>query len=373
MFINKLKLINFRNYDDLELKLHEKLNIFIGNNAQGKTNIIEAIYIAGFGKSFRTSKDKDLIKMDRDKTYAKIEGMRKYGNISIELKFWDKKKKEIKINGMSITKLSDILGSINVVIFSPEDLKLIKEGPSERRKFIDREISHINKKYYYNLTSYNKVLNQRNNLLKKIQYNKKYINTIDIWDEKLMEFGIEVILKRREFIGKINSLSRLMHRKITDGKEELEVKYLDNIKMDSKDKYEDIYEKYKTKLKKKLDKDIERGYTLIGPHKDDIGLYINNIDIRTFGSQGQQRTTALSLKLSEIEIAKGETGEYPILLLDDVMSELDSDRQNFLIKSLKNVQTFITTTDIPDTMVPLVKEGYIFNISMGKVTKAGGN
>ncbi len=373
MYIDNLKLINFRNYNELELKLHDKLNIFIGNNAQGKTNIIESIYLTGFGKSFRTNKDKDLIKIDRQKAYVKIQGKKRYGDISIEFRIWNNKKKEIKVNGMSITKLSDILGNINVVVFSPEDLKLIKEGPSERRRFIDREISHINKRYYHNLISYNKVLYQRNNLLKKIAYNRKYIQTIDIWDEKLMEYGIEVILKRRTFINKINSLSRLMHRKITNGKEELEVRYLDNLKLENKDDRNEIHNKYKKKLQEKLEKDIERGYTSIGPHKDDLGLYVNDRDIRIFGSQGQQRTTALSLKLSEIEIAKGETGEYPILLLDDVMSELDIDRQKLLIQSLRNVQTFITTTDIPDAMMSLVKEGYIFNISNGKVTKAGGN
>jgi DNA replication and repair protein RecF len=369
VFISRLKLNNFRNYDKLEIELHDKLNIFIGNNAQGKTNILESIYLTGFGKSFRTNKDKDLIKLGREIASVKVVGEKRYGDISIEIRLWNNKKKEIKTNGISLSKLSEILGNVNIVIFSPEDLKLVKEGPSERRRFIDREISHINKKYYHDIMSYNRVLYQRNNLLKKINYNKKLIKTVDIWNEKLAEFGTEVMLKRREFIKKINSLSRLMHRKITDGRENLEVRYISNIKIDEKDKYEEIYERFKTKLEKGQEKDIERGYTIAGPHKDDLGLYINEVDIRTFGSQGQQRTTALSLKLSEIEIVKGEIGEYPILLLDDVMSELDINRQKFLIKSLRNVQTFITITEIPKLMVPLVKEGYIFKISNGNVTK----
>ncbi|WIF95882.1 DNA replication/repair protein RecF [Caminicella sporogenes] len=369
MFISRIRLKNFRNYDDLDIKLNDRLNIFVGNNAQGKTNILESIYLSGFGKSFRTNKDRDIIKMDKDMAYIKIEGQKRYGDISIEMRFWKNRKKEIKVNSLSLIKLSDILGNLNIVIFSPEDLKLIKEGPSERRKFIDREICQINKRYCHSLISYNRVLYQRNNLLKKIKYDRKLINTIDIWNEELVKFGIEVILKRREFINRISSLSRLMHRKITDGKENLEVKYLSNIGIKNKDGFNEIYKNFIEKIEKNIEKDIDRGFTGVGPHKDDLGLYVNNIDIRNFGSQGQQRTVALSLKLSELEISKAEIGEYPILLLDDVMSELDINRQKFLIKSLKNVQTFITITEISEIMIPLVQEGFIFEISNGKVKK----
>jgi len=365
VFINKLKLINFRNYSNLDIKLHDKLNIFIGNNAQGKTNILESIYLTGFGKSFRTTKDKELIKVNNDMAYVKVEGKKRYSEVSIELRLWNNKKKEIKTNGISLTKLSELLGNIYMVIFSPEDLKLIKGGPSERRRFIDREISHINKKYYYDIMSYNRVLFQRNNLLKNIAYNRNLLKTIDIWNDKLVEYGIGVILKRREFTNRLNALSRLMHRKITDGRENLEIKYLSNIDINNKSSSDEVYKNFKEKLEKKIEIDIKRGFTTVGPHKDDLGIYINDKDIRVFGSQGQQRTAALSLKLSEIEIIKGEVGEYPILLLDDVMSELDINRQNFLIKGLKNVQTFITITEIPESMVPLVKEGSIFNISCG--------
>lgn len=369
MFISKLKLINFRNYGSLDIILHDKLNIFIGNNAQGKTNILESLYVAGFGKSFRTNKDKELIRMNKNMAYIKAEGKKRYGEVSIELRLWNNRNKEIKTNGISLTKLSELLGNINVVIFSPEDLKLIKGGPSERRRFIDREISHVNKSYYYNIMSYNKVLVQRNNLLKNIAYNKKLLKTIDIWNEKLIEYGTQVILKRIEFTKKLGVLSRLMHRSITEGKEDLEIKYLSNIKIDKKFKNEEISESFRTKLEKKIDNDIKRGFTTVGPHKDDLGIYIDDNDIRVFGSQGQQRTAALSLKLSEIEIIKGEVGEYPILLLDDVMSELDINRQKFLIKSLRNVQTFITITEVPELMIPLVKEGSIFKISKGNIVK----
>ncbi|WP_432662105.1 DNA replication/repair protein RecF [Wukongibacter baidiensis] len=369
MFISKLKIVNFRNYSSLDINLHEKLNIFIGNNAQGKTNILEAIYLTGFGKSFRTNKDKELINIDSDMAYVKVEGTKRHSEVSVEFRLWNNKKKQIKTNGLSLTKLSELLGNIYIVIFSPEDLKLIKGGPSERRRFIDREISHINRKYYYDIMSYNKVLLQRNNLLKNISYNRKLLKTIDIWDEKLVEYGTGVIFKRMEFINRLNSLSRLMHRKITDGRENLEIKYLSNIDIDNKSSHDEVYKNFKKKLEKKIEIDIKRGFTTVGPHKDDLGVYIEDKDIRIFGSQGQQRTAALSLKLSEIEIIKGEVGEYPILLLDDVMSELDINRQNFLIKSLKNVQTFITITEIPELMIPIVNEGNIFKISNGNIIK----
>jgi len=369
VLISKLKIVNFRNYSNLDINLHEKLNIFIGNNAQGKTNILEAIYLTGFGKSFRTSKDKELININNDMAYVKVEGIKRHSDVSVEFRLWNNKKKQIKTNGISLTKLSELLGNIYIVIFSPEDLKLIKGGPSERRRFIDREISHINKKYYYDIMSYNKVLLQRNNLLKNISYNRNLLKTIDIWDEKLVEYGTGVIFKRMEFINRLNSLSRLMHRKITDGRENLEIKYLSNIDIDNKSKHDEVYKNFKNKLEKKVEIDIKRGFTTVGPHKDDLGVYIEDKDIRIFGSQGQQRTAALSLKLSEIEIIKGEVGEYPILLLDDVMSELDINRQNFLIKSLKNVQTFITITEIPESMFPIVKEGNIFKISGGNIIK----
>ncbi|WP_459195599.1 DNA replication/repair protein RecF [Wukongibacter baidiensis] len=364
-----MKIVNFRNYSSLDINLHEKLNIFIGNNAQGKTNILEAIYLTGFGKSFRTNKDKELINIDSDMAYVKVEGTKRHSEVSVEFRLWNNKKKQIKTNGLSLTKLSELLGNIYIVIFSPEDLKLIKGGPSERRRFIDREISHINRKYYYDIMSYNKVLLQRNNLLKNISYNRKLLKTIDIWDEKLVEYGTGVIFKRMEFINRLNSLSRLMHRKITDGRENLEIKYLSNIDIDNKSSHDEVYKNFKKKLEKKIEIDIKRGFTTVGPHKDDLGVYIEDKDIRIFGSQGQQRTAALSLKLSEIEIIKGEVGEYPILLLDDVMSELDINRQNFLIKSLKNVQTFITITEIPELMIPIVNEGNIFKISNGNIIK----
>jgi DNA replication and repair protein RecF len=344
VYLKKLKLINFRNYHQLDLKLHPKMNVFIGDNAQGKTNILEAIYMTGTGKSFRTSKEREIIKMDKDKAYIHVEGEKKYTGISVEIKLEENKKKQMKVNGITLTKTADLLSNVHVIVFSPEDLKLVKEGPMERRKFMDIEISNMKPRYYHHLSQYNRVLIQRNNLLKKISHDRKYMATLDIWDEKLVELGTSIIKERIKFILRLNTLSRLLHRKITDNKENLEIKYISSIKeVQDEAKIQDYFHR---DLKKALIVDIQRGTTTVGPHRDDLGVFVNGIDIRIFGSQGQQRTSALALKLAEIELMKAETGEYPILLLDDVMSELDVKRQAFLVKSLRDIQTFITTTDL---------------------------
>lgn len=368
MYLTKLKLINFRNYKELQLNFHPKVNVFIGNNAQGKTNILEAIYLTGTGKSFRTNKDRDLIKFDKKQAYIKLDGEKKYSDMVVELKLEENKKKQIKVNGITLTKNAEILNNVYVVIFSPEDLKLIKEGPSERRRFIDNEISQIKPKYYYHLSQYHRVLLQRNNLLKKIHYDKKYMPTLDVWNEKLVEFGTKIMEEREQFIKRISALSRLIHRKITESKENLEVKYISSIPV--KNNYHETAENFKSKLSESLSIDINRKSTTLGPHRDDLGVYINNIDIRSFGSQGQQRTSALSLKLAEIELVKAETSEYPILLLDDVMSELDIHRQRFLIKSLRDIQTFITTTEINSLNELDLKQEHMFYVENATVRQS---
>lgn len=365
MYLENLKLINFRNYNNLSLNFHPKLNVFVGDNAQGKTNILESIYLTSAGKSFRTNKDRELIKFDKEQSYIKVEGKKRYTDIIVELKLDINKKKQIKVNGVTLTKNAEILNHVYVVIFSPEDLKLIKEGPSERRKFIDNEISQIKPSYFYHLTQYQKVLIQRNNLLKKLNYNKKYMDTLDIWDEKLVELGTRLIQEREKFIKRMMPLSRLIHRKITENKENLEVKYVSSVGF--KSSLEETKESFKCKLKESLEIDLQRGNTAIGPHRDDLGVFVNGIDIRSFGSQGQQRTSALSLKLAEIELIKAETSEYPILLLDDVMSELDINRQKFLITALRDVQIFITTTEMYNLNELNVDKEYIFHVKNATV------
>lgn len=368
MIVEELKVVNYRNYEELQLQFHPKLNIFVGENAQGKTNILEAIYVAAIGKSFRNNKEQELIKIFMQNAYIKVKVTKITDKITIELMLSKQNNKKIKVNKLPLTKYADLLGNLNVVLFSPEDLKLIKEGPNERRKFINNEISQMIPKYYYTLNQYHKILQQRNKILKDYK-DKKF--DLDIWDHQLIENGSWLIFYRRNFVKKISILSRLMHRRITEGLENLEVTYDSNIKVKEKDTIEDIKEKFYKELKALNEIEKKRGLTLVGPHRDDLSFKINGLDIKNYGSQGQQRTAVLSLKLSELELVKSEVGEYPVLLLDDVMSELDLKRQNYLIKNLKNIQTFITTTSmdaLKDTLnLKENEEGKVFAVSKGEV------
>ncbi|HKL11432.1 MAG TPA: DNA replication/repair protein RecF [Clostridia bacterium] len=368
MYINSLNLVNFRNYSSLSIEFDNKINVFYGMNAQGKTNIIESLYVGGFGKSFRTANDRDLVSMGENNAALGIKYFCRERKQKIDLRWNNKGKKEIKINGSRIEKLSDILGNLNVVIFSPEDLKLVKEGPSERRRFMNREISHISPNYYHHLSQYNRILTQRNNLLKQGKYMKVPMDLLDVWDEQLAEEGSIIMERRSVFIKRLNTISRLKHRKITENKENIEVLYKRNIANEENENKETIKEIFRNSIKKKRKQDFERGYTTCGPHKDDLSISINGIDVRNFGSQGQQRTAVLSLKLSEIDIVKAETGEFPILLLDDVMSELDEKRQKELIGSLKGVQVFTTMTEIPELLKEDIKDGKIFYVEKGNVS-----
>jgi len=368
VYINSLNLVNFRNYSSLSIEFDNKINIFYGMNAQGKTNIIESLYVGGFGKSFRTSNDRDMVSMGEKNAALGIRyfcGERKQ---KIDLRWNERGKKEIKVNGTSLEKLSDILGNLNVVIFSPEDLKMVKEGPSERRRFMNREISHISPNYYHHLSQYNRILIQRNNLLKRGKYTNVPVDLLDVWDEQLADEGSIIMERRSFFIKRLNTISRLKHRKITENKENIEVLYKKNIGNEENANKERIKNIFREKLKKTRSRDFERGHTSCGPHKDDLEISINGIDVRNFGSQGQQRTAVLSLKLSEIDIVKAETGEFPILLLDDVMSELDEKRQKELIGSLKDVQIFATMTEIPEILKEDIKDGKIFYVEKGNVS-----
>lgn len=344
MIIEEVKGINFRNYEQFQIQIHPKLNIFVGENAQGKTNILEAIYLCAIGKSFRTNKEQEMINIIKDQSYVKVKVNKKDNmNTDIEIMLDIEKKKKIKVNKIPLIKVGELLGNLNVVLFSPEDLKIIKEGPKERRKYLDNEISQIMPKYYYTLNQYNKILQQRNQLLRD---NKVKNTEMEIWNDQLVNNGSWLMVYRRNFIKKIGILSKLMHRKITEGSENLEIKYKSDVEISEKDDVRDIKEKFMIKLKRLSDLEEERNITLTGPHRDDLIFKINGMDVKNFGSQGQQRTSVLSLKLAELELIKGEVGEYPVLLLDDVMSELDVKRQKYLINSLKNVQTFITTTSM---------------------------
>lgn len=342
MYIKQIYLKNFRNYEEETILLSDKLNVVIGKNAMGKTNLIESIYCCGIGKSTKTKKYKELIKWGSDYAYIKIIVQKKYREHIIEFSVDSQDKKRVKVDGIPLLKISELLGILNIVFFSPDEMKLIKESPQERRRFMDISLSQQYKSYLHALSKYNEVLAQRNKLLKE-NYKKDNIeDMLSIWDSQLIDNGVQIIQKRYQFIEKLKEFVKNIHSSITSGTENIELEYESFIKNDTADNMKIEYE---NKLKESVEKDINLQYTLYGPHRDDINIKINNIDVRKFGSQGQQRTAALSLKLAEIELFKDETKESPVLLLDDVLSELDESRRNMLMKFSASLQTIITCTD----------------------------
>lgn len=359
MHIKDIELKNFRNYENLHLKFDEKVNFIIGNNAQGKTNLLEGIFMSSIGKSFRTSKDIEMLGFGKDFFKIKVTAQKELFPTEVEILLKKEYGKFIKVDGVNIKKTSDLLENIYIVIFSPEDLKIVKDEPEKRRKFIDRELCLLKPAYYDSLTNYKKVLSQRNIYLKE-----NYIDNsvLDIWDMQLSKYGSKIISMRDEFIEKINKISKEIHGNITNGKENLRIEYDPNVKNS-----ENLEEKLYEEIKKSEYNDLRLRTTTKGPHRDDIQFFIDNINVRSFGSQGQQRTSALSLKLAELNLIKEETGESAVLLLDDVMSELDLERQEFLVKSLDNVQLFITTTEIPDKLKDMMSLGKTFEVNSGKI------
>ncbi|MCK8826833.1 DNA replication/repair protein RecF [Natroniella acetigena] len=346
MFLSQLYLKNFRNYKHQHLKFNQNLNLIVGANAQGKTNILEAIYLLGTGNSHRTNLDSELVNWNKDNFYIKGELIKKSQNYQLEVNYQGRNK-IIKINSNKLQRISDLVGYLNIVIFSPEDLSLVKGSPSRRRKFINLEVSQISSYYKHLLTEYGKILKQRNNLLKEIRDNNIPQHMLQVWEQQLIDTGSKIIKRRLEALDKLSILAKLMQRKITDGKETLLLKYDTKLEINTESSIQEIKEQFKYLLNKKREREIEHGVTKVGPHRDDISLIVNNIDIRKFGSQGQQRTTALAIKLAELEFMKAEIGEYPILLLDDVFSELDEGRRFKLLKVIQNkIQTFITTTHL---------------------------
>lgn len=361
MKITNINVKNFRNYTDLSVSFNDNINVFIGKNAQGKTNLLEAIFFCGVGTSFRSIKDKEVIKWNEEFSKIEIEVEKKYRKEKIEIIFSKTSKKTIKIDSIAVKKIGDLLGEVPVVFFSPDELKLIKESPDERRKFMNIDISQTNKKYFYNLQRYEKILANRNKFLKDTKDIELLKDCIDIWDRSLVDVAEKIIIERENFIKKLAPLAQKAHFYISNGKEDLKIQYKGFDKGKSDSYKESLYKA----LKKNLEKDFRLGYTSIGPHRDDIDIYLNNIEVKNFGSQGQQRTVSLSLKLAELEIIKEKTGDYPILLLDDVFSELDSDRRQRLLKFTTRTQCFITCTDFDKN-----DENYkIFEIKEGKIIK----
>lgn len=360
MHINSLYLKNFRNYENLSLSLSSGTNIFIGDNAQGKTNILEGIYYCSLGKSQRTNKDKELIKWDAKEAYISTYISKSRLDKKIDIKIFKEGKKGIRINSIKLNNISDLIGIFNVVTFSPEDLKIVKESPLYRRKFLDIELCKLNKKYYYNLVQYNKSLNQRNVVLKK--WNGNNSNIIEIYDKQMSKFGSYVIKERIEYIKELNEKVKKIHKNITLNTEDIEIQYLTPIK-----NYDDIEKDFLRLLTENRKKDMERRVTSLGPHRDDFLINVNNTDVRKYGSQGQQRTVVLSMKFASLEIIKDKSGEFPVLLLDDVLSELDLNRKKYILNSIKKVQTIITCTGIVDIQDYLDDHVKIFKVENGTV------
>ncbi|MCR4744186.1 MAG: DNA replication/repair protein RecF [Lachnospiraceae bacterium] len=361
MIIESLELENYRNYDSLSLKLGSRTNIFFGDNAQGKTNILEAVYVGSTTKSHKKSRDKEIIKFGKNESHIRLLLKKNEIDYKIDMHIRKNKRKTVAVNGIPIKKASELLGIAKLIFFSPEDLNIIKNGPSERRRFIDIELCQLSKNYLNSLINYNKCLEQRNKLMKDIaigNYGKSEGSTaLEVWESELIRYGLEIISEREEFIKRLNPIINKINKSITEKDEELELNYEPSVNA----------ENYEEKLKKTRNQDMRYFTTSAGPHHDDMSFLLDGIDLRKYGSQGQQRTASLSLKLSEIEIVKNLVNDDPILLLDDVLSELDSHRQNCLLAHLGKVQTLITCTGLDDFIKNRIEIDRVFNVKNGIV------
>lgn len=367
MIIRSLELENFRNYNSLAIHFDSGVNILYGDNAQGKTNILEAIYLSATTKSHKGSKDRDIVNFYEQEAHIRTYICKDELEHRVDMHLRKSKSKGIAINGQKIKKAADLLGLLNVVFFSPEDLSIIKNGPAERRHFVDMELCQLDSFYLYNLNNYNKIVNQRNKLLKDLVYNPGLKDTLSIWDSQLVSYGSKIIERRISFVKQLNEIIYEIHKKLSGEKEELEIIYEPDVTIDD----------YEKTLSMNQDRDIRLKMTATGPHRDDFSFVVRKagdaksepVDIRKFGSQGQQRTAALSLKLSEIELVKKITKDTPLLLLDDVLSELDSNRQNYLLNSIGDIQTIITCTGLEEFVNNRFEINRIFKVSNATVVQ----
>ena len=369
MKINSIRLENFRNYDKLELEFDEHRNIIVGENAQGKTNLIEAIYLTAFAKSFRTNNTGDLVKFGENLANVHINFENDEINKEISIVLRQDGKKMVKIDGKTAKKTADLLNNVVVIIFSPDDLRIIKDSPEKRRAYINRELSQIRPKYYELLRNYTDVLKQKNALLKNMNnsHNSRTFNEdmLDVYDRQLADFAYEIIRYRKEFVDMLSQDAAEIMASISNEKENLRIEYKTSCDyITATEGRELLYKQFYHNR----DKDLYAGYSTLGPHRDDIEFYINDTDAKKYGSQGQQRTIALSLKLAEIRIAKRLMGESPILLLDDVLSELDLDRQKFLVNQIDDVQLFITSAEVNDEIIGSLN-GAMLEVHEGSIIK----
>jgi DNA replication and repair protein RecF len=370
MHIEQLSLNNYRNYEELNISFENKVNVILGENAQGKTNVMESIYVLAMAKSHRTSNDKELIRWDAD--YAKIEGriQKKYGPLPMQL-IISKKGKKAKCNHIEQQKLSQYVGNMNVVMFAPEDLNLVKGSPQVRRRFIDMEIGQVSPIYLHDISQYQKILHQRNHYLKMLQIKKQTDQTVlEILTEQFIQMAVKIVKKRFEFLHLLENWALPIHKGISRGLETLKIEYKPSVDVLDTQELSKMVLSFEEKFNKVKAKEIERGTTMFGPHRDDLQFIVNDRDVQTFGSQGQQRTTALSVKLAEIELIYSEMKEYPILLLDDVLSELDDYRQSHLLNTIQGkVQTFVTTTSVDGIDHQTLKEASTFEVTSGMINR----
>ncbi|EIT86131.1 recombination protein F [Fictibacillus macauensis ZFHKF-1] len=371
MYIEELSIKNYRNYETTNVTFENKVNVFLGENAQGKTNIMEAIYVLALAKSHRTPRDKELIYWDKE--YAKIEGRvhKKNGPIRLNLVISGKGKKA-KVNSLEQRRLTDYIGALNVVMFAPEDLNLVKGSPQVRRRFIDMEIGQVNPVYLHYLSQYQKILAQRNSLLRTMQRSRSEEQRVmlDILTEQMIESAARVTEKRHSYMKLLQQWAEPVHHGISRGLEKLEVIYKPTIDVCEEQELSKMIEAYKEKFVKMKDREIERGTSMFGPHRDDLLFFVNGRDVQTYGSQGQQRTTALSVKLAEIDLIHAEVGEYPILLLDDVLSELDDYRQSHLLNTIQGkVQTFVTTTSVEGIHHETLEKAATYQVANGTIER----
>ncbi len=364
MIIKSLELADFRNYDNLKIDFSSGTNILYGDNAQGKTNILEAIYVSATTKSHKGSKDKEIIGFGKQEAHIRTILEKDNAQYRVDMHLRANKSKGIAIDGQKIKRASDLIGMLNVVFFSPEDLSIIKNGPSERRRFMDMELCQLDQIYLNSLSKYNKIVVERNKVLKDLFEHPENSVLLDVQDKQLCEYGSIIIKAREKFITELGEIIRPIHEKLTGGKELLSVYYEPNVELAD----------FEKKLSASRKKDIYAKQTTVGPHKDDFSFIVkrleedDGIDIRKFGSQGQQRTASLSLKLSEIEIVKKSKKENPVLLLDDVLSELDSNRQNYLLNTIGNIQTIITCTGLDEFVNNRFEIDKLFKVTEGTVS-----
>ena len=369
MELTSLKLVNYRNYADLKLDFSDGVNVFLGENAQGKTNLLESIYVLALTRSHRTSSDKELIRWHEKEATISGRVKKNISETPLSLHFSNKGKRA-RVNHLEQSKLSQYIGQLNVILFAPEDLELVKGAQSVRRRFIDMEFGQMNPLYLYNTTQYRRILKERNAYLKRLQM-KQTTDTVflDVLTGQLVDVGAQVILARQAFTERLQAAAQPIHAEIANQLEQLTLIYQTSVDFESGDELATVKLAFEQALKKQQAREIMQGSTLVGPHRDDLQFIVNDNDVAIFGSQGQQRTTALAVKLAEIDLMQQETGEYPILLLDDVLSELDANRQTHLLLAIQDkVQTFITSPTLSDVARQLIHTPKIFHVQQGNIT-----